>query len=70
MNENQLANLLCDQRGSHIANAFFDSEYVGEKSREKLFKVLQVSTRTLCNLQLFFEILVCTRDSIFVGTNG
>ncbi|XKL60055.1 hypothetical protein PGB90_001071 [Kerria lacca] len=38
---NTLINIFCDPKGSHIADAFFESEFVGEKSKEKLFKVLR-----------------------------
>lgn len=63
MNGNQIASLFCDQKGSHIANAFFDSEYVGEKSREKLFKVLQVSIFYTQNISLIILYL------LKIGTN-
>jgi len=33
--------MLCDPRGSHLADALIDSEYVGEKSRERLVKTLK-----------------------------
>ncbi|KAI4490922.1 hypothetical protein M0802_010596 [Mischocyttarus mexicanus] len=41
MNNEQLLNLISNQKGSHIIDAFMDSKYIGEKSREKLAKKLQ-----------------------------
>lgn len=41
MSNNDLIKLLCDMRGCHITDAFVDSPFVGEKSRERLFKKLQ-----------------------------
>ena len=43
MEMGQLRDLFCDPCGSHIMDAFASSEFVGEKSREKLFHKLQVS---------------------------
>jgi len=41
MNIDELLQLLNDPKGSRILDAFLDSEYVGEKSREKLYKKLK-----------------------------
>lgn len=43
MKQNSLVLILCNPKGSHIADAFFESEFVGEKSKEKFIKVLEVS---------------------------
>lgn len=43
MKSNALINVFCNPKGSHIADAFFESEFVGEKSKEKFIKILQVS---------------------------
>lgn len=43
MSDNDLINLLSDPRGCHITEAFASSSFVGEKSRERLFKKLKVS---------------------------
>lgn len=40
MNNEELLQLFSDPKGSRILDAFMDSKYVGEKSREKLFKKL------------------------------
>ncbi|XP_076766344.1 nucleolar protein 9 [Xylocopa sonorina] len=37
----ELARMFEDPKGSRIADAFIDSKYIGEKSREKLFKKLK-----------------------------
>lgn len=41
MNNEQLLNLISNPKGSRIIDAFIDSKYIGEKSREKLAKKLQ-----------------------------
>ncbi|XP_020284054.1 nucleolar protein 9 [Pseudomyrmex gracilis] len=41
MNNEQLLRLFDNAMGSHILDAFMDSKYIGEKSREKLHKVLR-----------------------------
>uniref|UniRef100_A0A182MXY0 PUM-HD domain-containing protein n=1 Tax=Anopheles dirus TaxID=7168 RepID=A0A182MXY0_9DIPT len=41
MPSDRLAEILCDSRGSFIANAFVKSRFVGEKSREKLVRHLE-----------------------------
>ncbi|KAL2740372.1 hypothetical protein V1478_000513 [Vespula squamosa] len=41
LNNEQLLNLISNSKGSHIVDAFMDSKYIGEKSREKLAKKLQ-----------------------------
>lgn len=43
MNTGDLKSVLTDKRGSHVMDAFMMSEFVGEKSREKMIKKLQVS---------------------------
>ncbi|KAL0102947.1 hypothetical protein PUN28_018330 [Cardiocondyla obscurior] len=51
MNEKHLLQLCQDPKGSRVVDAFMDSAYVGEKSREKLFKRLQGTWVTLvCNV--------------------
>lgn len=41
MSNEQLLNLINNAKGSHIIDAFMDSKFIGEKSREKLAKKLQ-----------------------------
>jgi len=41
MKPQDIANILCDQKGSRIADAYLDSKFIGEKSREKLIKHLE-----------------------------
>ncbi|EFN64117.1 Pumilio domain-containing protein C14orf21 [Camponotus floridanus] len=41
MNNEKLLQLFSDPKGSRILDAFMDSKYIGEKSREKLYKKLQ-----------------------------
>lgn len=41
MSNEQLLRLFDDAMGSHILDAFMDSKYIGEKSREKLHKILR-----------------------------
>jgi len=41
MNNEELLQLFSDPKGSRILDAFMDSKYIGEKSREKLYKKLQ-----------------------------
>ena len=45
-----LRDLFCDLKGSHIMDAFASSQFVGEKSREKLFNKLKVSGVQCCVL--------------------
>ncbi|CAO1300601.1 unnamed protein product [Diamesa tonsa] len=40
MKPHDVAEIFCDIKGSRIADAFLESKFVGEKSREKLFKHL------------------------------
>jgi len=40
MNTEELVQLFMDPKGSRILDAFMDSKYIGEKSREKLYKKL------------------------------
>lgn len=40
MDTGDLKDLMCDPVGSHIVDAFVDAEFVGEKSREKMFHKL------------------------------
>ena len=53
MEMGHLRDLFCDPCGSHIMDAFASSEFVGEKSREKLFHKLQVSAKQCSNLFVF-----------------
>jgi len=41
MSTDELLRLLNDPKGSRVLDAFLDSEYVGEKSRDKLYKKLK-----------------------------
>ncbi|KAK2579133.1 hypothetical protein KPH14_001303 [Odynerus spinipes] len=41
MDNEQLLDLISNPKGSHIIDAFMDSKYIGEKSREKLARKLQ-----------------------------
>lgn len=41
--QDKLISILCNPRGSHIGDAIFESEFIGEKSREKFIKALEVS---------------------------
>lgn len=41
MKPQDIANIFCDQKGSRIADAYLESKYIGEKSREKLIKHLE-----------------------------
>lgn len=43
IDKKRLEDILCNPKGSRIADAFFESEFVGEKSREKFQKTLEVS---------------------------
>lgn len=43
MNTGDLKSVLTDQKGCHVMDAFMKSEFVGEKSRDKIIKKLQVS---------------------------
>jgi nucleolar protein 9 len=52
MNTGDLKLLFTDKRGSHVMDAFMKSEFVGEKSRDKLIKKLQVSISS-CILLVF-----------------
>lgn len=42
MSAEDILKLFCDPKGSHIADAFFQSQYIGEKSREKMCRILKV----------------------------
>ncbi|CRK95955.1 CLUMA_CG009398, isoform A [Clunio marinus] len=41
MKPQDIANIFCDQKGSRIADAYLESKFIGEKSREKLVKSLE-----------------------------
>ncbi|XP_067000622.2 nucleolar protein 9 [Anabrus simplex] len=41
MSASELKNIFCDPKGSHIMDAYMMSEYVGEKSRERMVRKLQ-----------------------------
>lgn len=43
MELDDLRKLFCDTKGCHIMDSFMASQFVGEKSREKLIRKLQVS---------------------------
>lgn len=42
MNTEHLVHILCDVKGSYIANAYFESAFIGERSREKMIWKLKV----------------------------
>lgn len=42
MEAEDVKNLFCNSMGSHIVDSIVKSEFVGEKSREKIIKKLQV----------------------------
>lgn len=50
---NKLVRILCDPRGSYIADAFIDSEYIGEKNKDNFIKKLQVRFYFFINLLAF-----------------
>jgi hypothetical protein len=52
MNTGDLKTVLTDPKGCHVMDAFMKSEFVGEKSRDRIIKKLQVGLRS-CTL-LFF----------------
>lgn len=41
MKPQDVSEIFCDQKGSRIADAYLDSKFIGEKSREKLIKHLE-----------------------------
>lgn len=41
MKPQDIANIFCGPRGSRVADAYLESKYIGEKSREKLIKHLE-----------------------------
>ena len=55
MNTGDLKSVLTDKRGSHVMDAFMKSEFVGEKSRDKIIKKLQV---TLLFLSMYTSFLL------------
>lgn len=55
MNTGDLKSVLTDQKGCHVMDALMKSEFVGEKSRDKIIKKLQVSISS-CTL-LFLSML-------------
>lgn len=44
MQSEDVKNLFCNTMGSHIVDSFVKSSFVGEKSREKLIRKLQVKS--------------------------
>ncbi|KAF4521592.1 hypothetical protein B566_EDAN001312 [Ephemera danica] len=51
MEPSELTNIFCDSKGSHVADSFMSSTYVGEKSREKLCHHLKGRwTEIACNI--------------------
>ena len=54
MSASSLRDLLCDPKGCHVADAFAESDSVGEKSRDGLVKALKV---TLIQFGLFVSAL-------------
>jgi len=61
MNTGDLKSVLTDQKGCHIMDAFMKSEFVGEKSRDKIIKKLQVSISSCILLFLMYTsfLLLC-----------
>lgn len=53
MNTGDLKTVLTDPKGCHVMDAFMKSEFVGEKSRDRIIKKLQVSLRS-CTLFIVF----------------
>lgn len=39
----RLVYLFCDVKGSYVANAYFESVFIGERSREKMIWKLKVT---------------------------
>jgi hypothetical protein len=62
MNTGDLKTMLTDLKGCHVMDAFMKSEFVGEKSRDRIIKKLQVRLRS-CTL-LFSA---CIPHISFVG---
>lgn len=69
----ELANVFCDSKGSRIADVFFESQYIGEKNREKLIKHLEgmyvklaVSKSGAFVLEKFFNVSSMTQKEIIV----
>lgn len=69
----ELANIFCDSKGSRVADAFFESQYIGEKNREKLIKHLEGMYVKLATsksgafvLEKFFHISSITQKEIIV----
>lgn len=60
MNTGDLKSVVTDQKGCHVMDAFMKSEFVGEKSRDKIIKKLQVSISccTLLFLSMYISFLL------------
>ena len=57
MSPSSLRDLLCDPKGCHVADAFAESDSVGEKSRDGLVKALKVMPGNL-NLVQFLDLFI------------
>jgi len=55
MNTGDLKSVLTDQKGCHVMDAFMKSEFVGEKSKDKIIEKLQV---TLLFLSMYTSFLL------------
>lgn len=69
----ELANIFCDSKGSRVADVFFESQYIGEKNREKLVKHLEGTYVKLATsksgafvLEKFFNVSSITQKEIIV----
>lgn len=69
----ELANIFCDSKGSRVADVFFESQYIGEKNREKLIKHLEgmyvklaMSKSGAFVLEKFFNVSSITQKEIMV----
>lgn len=57
----RLVYVFCDVKGSYIANAYFESAFIGERSREKMIWKLKV-----VNLFIYF-IIIFKNDCLLLG---
>lgn len=55
LDTNVLKGLLCNSMGSHITDSYVKSQFVGEKSREKLVRKLQVRIAHFINTLLLLS---------------
>jgi len=50
----RLVYLFCDVKGSYIGNAYFESAFIGERSREKMIWKLKVIKKFVILIKYFF----------------